>query len=180
MHYQVVARTCIPSGPWEYYPYWAPVRDRDAAMRLASYAAKTGYEAAILQSVTVEMLQQIAHGVVERQDTHLLPALRYLPGTRVATASRHREHGVETAFHLSDALDPYGDGPDKAALDGRRLNLEMGPGGDILLCADWQHQPISLPRRMDVLRVWMNLRQRLLGGQLGGPTDGAHDGSSVE
>ena len=180
MHYQVVARTCIPSGEWDYYPYWAPVRDKDAAMRLASYAAQTGHEAAILQSVTAEMLQHIARGVVERQDSHMLPALRYLPGARVATAFGHREHGVETELHVSDWIDPYVEGPDKAELDGRRLNLEMGPGGDAVSCAGWQQQSISLPRRMDVLRTWMGLRRRLLQGQLGGPMDGASDGNYEE
>ncbi|MGH2515826.1 MAG: hypothetical protein ACRDHP_09235 [Ktedonobacterales bacterium] len=173
MYYQVVARSCIPSGAWEYYPYWAPVRDKDAATRLASYAAQTGYEAAILQSVTAEMLQNIARGVVDRQDMHLLPALRYLPGARVATASGHREHGVETEFHLSETLDPYLDGPDKVELDGRRLTLEMGSVGDVMNRAGWQPQHISLPRRMDVLQIWMSLHRRLLRGEIGGLMDGA-------
>lgn len=177
MHYQVVARTCIPSGAWEYYPYWAPVRDKDAATRLACYAAQTGHEAAILQSVTAEMLQLIARGVVDRQDAHLLPALRYLPGARVATASGRREHGVETKLHSSEKLDPYMEGPDKAELDGRRLNLEMGPGGDVVTGTGWQPQHTTLPRQMNVLRTWMTLRRRLLQRQLGGPMDGT-DGTA--
>jgi len=180
MHYQVVARSSTPLGAWEYYPYWAPVRDKDAATRLATYAAQTGYEAAILQSVTAEMLQHIARGVVDRQDTHLLPALRYLPGARVATASGHREHGVETEYRSYEGLDPYLEGPDKAELDGRRLNIEMGPGGDVIHRAGGQRQHISLPRRMDVLRTWLSLRRRLLGGRIGGPTDGIEDDAPAD
>lgn len=167
-------------GAWEYYPYWAPVRDKDAATRLATYAAQTGYEAAILQSVTAEMLQIIARGVVERQDAHLLPALRYLPGARVATASGHREHGVETGFHVNEGLDPYLEGPDKAEFDSRRLNIEMGPGGDVIHRAGGRHQHISLPRRMDVLQTWLSLRRRLLSGQAGGPKDGAEDDTPAD
>ena len=87
MHYQVVARPHEQDEAWDYYPYWAPVRDREAAIRLANYAAQDGYEAAILQSVTIEMLRKISHGVVDRQDHELLPALRFLPGAAIATAS---------------------------------------------------------------------------------------------
>lgn len=175
MHYQVVARPSTPAGRWDYYPYWAPVRDKYAATRLASYAAQTGHEAAILQSVTAEMLQTIAHAMVDRQDTNLLPALRYLPGARVATASGRREHGVEMQLQLTEGLDPYVEGPDKAELDRRRLTLEMGSGGDVLQGSGWQPGHIALPRRMDVLRSWIGLRRRLLQGQIGNAMDGAHN-----
>jgi hypothetical protein len=171
MHYQVVARANTPAGAWDYYPYWAPVRDKDAATRLASYAAQTGCEAAILQSVTAEMLQHIAHGVVERQDAQLLPALRYLPGAQVATASGHRRHRVETEIQATGEPDPYVDGLYKIELDGRRLTIEMGCGGDVTQQPGW-HSNISIPCRMDLLRTWMGLRRRLLHGQLGGPLDG--------
>ncbi|MGZ3677660.1 MAG: hypothetical protein ACXWQR_03720 [Ktedonobacterales bacterium] len=80
----------MPAGAWDYYPYWSPVRDKHAATRLATYAAQSGYEAAILQSVSAEMLQNIARNVVEQQDTRHLPQSRYLPGARVATASGWR------------------------------------------------------------------------------------------
>ncbi|MGZ3673855.1 MAG: hypothetical protein ACXVCO_06055, partial [Ktedonobacterales bacterium] len=57
----------------------------------------------------------------------------------------------------------------------RRLDLERGPGGDVTHRAGWQPQQISFPRRMDVLRAWMRLRQRLLQGQIGDAQDGAPD-----
>ena len=173
MHYQVVARPSVSVGVWDYYPYWAPVRDKSAAIRLASYAAQCGYEAAILQSVTTDMLRNIAHAVVDQQDPHVLPSLRYVPGDRVALASGRHENRVEVECQLLEALDPYAEGPDKAALDEQRLNLETGPGGDVTQRAVWQSQHITLPLRMDVLRSWMNLRRRLLRGQTGGATDGA-------
>ncbi len=176
MHYQVVARTCTPSGEWDYYPYWAPVREKDAARRLASHAAQTGHEAAILHSVTAEMLWQIARGVVDRQDTHLLPALRFLPDQPVTAAPGRPEHGVRLEFYQSAALDAYRNDPDSAGLDGCRLRIELGPGGDVIQRPEWRPQHISLPRRMDVLRYWLDLRQRLLHGQIGGPTDGASAG----
>lgn len=178
MHYQVVARPCKPAAAWDYYPYWAPLRDKDAATRLATYAAQTGCEAAILQSVTAEMLQHIARGVVDRQDTQLLPALRYLPGAQVATASGRRKHSVETVFQTSEGLDPYREGPAKLELDGRRLNIEMGRGGDVTQQSGWR-QHIAIPCRMDLLHNWMDLRRRLLQGQLGGSLDGASN-SAVE
>jgi len=164
----------MPVGEWEYYPYWAPVRDKAAATRLASYAAQSGYEAAILQSVTAEMLQHIARGVVDRQDLQLLPALRYLPGAAVTTALRQGKHSVEIGFEAPEGLglDPYTDGPDKLEWDGRRLNIEMGSGGDVTQQPGWR-QHISIPCRMDLLRSWIGLRRRLLQGQLGGPQDGA-------
>lgn len=180
MHYQVVARSCVPAGAWDYYPYWAPVRDKDAATRLASYAAQSGYEAAILQSVTAEMLRNIARAVVERQDTHMLPALRYVPGAPLAAASGRREHGVDLEFQPHAWLDPHVDGPDKAELDRRRLHLETGPGGDVIHSAAWNPQHFAIPRRMDVLRSWMSLRRRLLHGQIGGATDGAADDAAED
>lgn len=172
MHYQVVARPYEQDQDWDYYPYWAPVRDREAAIRLANYAAQDGYEAAILQSVTVEMLRTISLGVIDRQDTELLPALRFLPGAAIATAFGHRAHGVHAEFQVPEGFDPYADGAIKAELDERRLTIEMGLGGDVTLQAEWR-QGITLPYRMDLLRNWLGLRQRLLQGQLGGPLDGA-------
>ncbi|HEY7975383.1 MAG TPA: hypothetical protein VID72_08585 [Ktedonobacterales bacterium] len=172
MHYQVVAKSSGASAGWEYYPYWSPLREKESAERLASYAAQCGYEAAIIQSVTPEMLLRLAHGVVERQDTRLLPALRYLPGSRVATTTSHREYHVETAFRPLEGLNPYVDGSDKSEWDARRLKLEMGPGGDVVARDDWRPQPISLPMRMGVLHAWLSLRQRLLQEQVGGPLDG--------
>lgn len=177
MHYQVVAKPLTPEGAWEYYPYWAPVRDKDAARRLASYAAQSGCEAAVLQSVTAEMLQHIARGVVDRQDAQLLPALRYRPGARVATASSHRTHSVEAGFQISEELDPYVDSPDKAELDRQRLDIEMGRGGDATQQPGWRSY-ISIPCRMDLLRSWMGLRRRLLQGQVGGSLDGAPNGTT--
>ncbi len=175
MHYQVVARSCVPAGAWDYYPYWAPVRDRDAATRLATYAAQSGYEAAILQSVTSDMLQSIASSVVDRQDARLLPQLRYLPGTRVAASSGWREQSVDADVQRLGAGNRHLDEPNKVALDARRLNLEHGPGGDVTLRPEWRPQQISFPLRMDVLRNWMHLRQRLLQGQVGTALDGVPD-----
>lgn len=172
MRYQVVAKPCVPSARWEYYPYWAPVRDKAAAERLASYAAQSGYEAAILHSVTAEMLEQIARRVVERQDTHLLPALRYMPGTRVAATTGRQEHAVETALHLTETLDPYAEGPDKAALDSRRLTLEMGPGGDVITTGTGLSRRLSFPQRMDIISSWLDLRKRAVAGEIGGAMDG--------
>lgn len=173
MHYQVVARSCVPAGAWDYYPYWAPVRDKGAATRLATYAAQSGYEAAILQSVTVDMLQNIARSVVEQQDTRLLPSARYLPGTRVPTASGWREQNLSAEVQPLEGGHPHLEQPNKTVLDARRLNLEHGPGGDVTLRSGWQHQQIAFPRRMDVLRAWMQLRERLLQGQVGNALDGA-------
>lgn len=180
MHYQVVVRSYIPAGAWEYYPYWSPVRDKHAARRLATYAAQSGYEAAILQSVSADMLQNIARNVVEHQDTRLLPQSRYLPGARVATASSWREQSANTDIQRLERGNRDFDGlnlegPNKAVLDVRRLDLERGPGGDVTLRAGWQPQQISFPHRMDVLRAWMRLRQQLVQGQVGDAQDGAPD-----
>lgn len=180
MHYQVIARSCVPSGTWDYYPYWAPGRDKEAATRLANYAAQTGYEATILQSITVEMLQHIARNIVEHQDTSLLPSVRYLPGAGVATASAWRRQNVDTEVQPLEedsrrVAEPNFAGPNKVVLDARRLSLEQGPGGDVTLRAGWQPQQVSFPRQMDVLRAWMHLRRRLLQGQVGNALDGAPD-----
>lgn len=175
MYYQVVAISSTSSTEWEYYPYWAPLREKSAAQRLASYAAQSGYEAAILQSVTPEMLMTLARGVVERQDTRLLPSLRYVAGSLMATTGNRREYSVETAFYHTEELDPYIEGSDKSALDARRLSLELGQGGDVVASDEWRPQRISFPLRMDVLRSWLSLRQRLLDGQVGGLLDGAAD-----
>ena len=64
MYYQVVARALTPPAGWEYYPYWAPGNDLEAAERLAHYAAQSGYEAAILQAEQMEKLEEVARGVI--------------------------------------------------------------------------------------------------------------------
>ena len=171
MHYQVVTRLCTSAGAWDYYPYWSPVRDKAAATLLAAYAAQSGREAAILQSVTAEMLQQIARGVVDRQDADLLPAIRYLPAAWAATATGHQKHGVGGTDAQHEWLAPYEAGPNKIQLDGRRLNIEMGPGGDVTQLPEWRPH-ISIPCRMDLLHSWMSMRRRLLRGLIGGPQDG--------
>lgn len=178
MHYQVVARSCVPAGAWDYYPYWAPVRDKGAATRLATYAAQSGYEAAILQSVTADMLQNIARSVVDRQDIRLLPSSRYLPGARVPTASGWHEQTVSTQAQQYEGGNSLLEQPNKTVLDARRLHLEHGPGGDVTLRAGWQPQQIAFPRRMDVLRAWMQLRRRLLQGQVGDALDGSQEDAS--
>lgn len=178
MHYQVVARPCNSVGAWDYYPYWSPVRDKAAATRLAAYGAQSGRETAILQSVTAEMLQHIARGVVDRQDDDLLPAIRYLPAAQLSAASAHQPSGMGVASHY-EWLEPYEAGPSKILLDGRRLNIEMGPGGDVTHRAGWQPQ-ISIPCRMDLLRSWMSMRRRLLQELVGGPQDGARTGEAED
>ena len=171
MQYQVVARTSLSSvGKWEYYPYLAPGRDKAAAERLARYAAQSGYEAAILQSVSLEMLMHLARAVVERQDEQVLPMLRYLPGAIVERTGARREHEVETGLYARSMVNPYAEGPDKAVMDERRSVLEEGPGGDIATSRTWS---LSLPLRMDVVRYWLRLRERVVLGQIGGEVDGA-------
>jgi hypothetical protein len=154
MYYQVVAKPSTPSGSWDYYPYWAPIRDKDAAMRLATYAAQAGCEAAVLRSVTLEMLQFLARGVVDRQDAHLLPALRYMPNIPSARDS--------------SAADP----------NGQRLNMVIGPGGSIIHQSE-SLQSLADPQGKVQLRRWMALRQLQLDGRLGGPLDGAPDGEPL-
>ncbi len=179
MYYQVVARSSDPSGNWEYYPYWAPVREKAAAERLAGYAAQSGCEAAILQSVTSEMLEKIGCRVVKRQETDLLPALRYLPGLPTGQARGRQQRGVEMAFQPTHALDPYTEGVDKAELDARRLNAELGAGGDILAQGSARRAP-SLPLRMDILSAWLRLREKVTSGAAGGDSDGAaEDGANI-
>ena len=172
MHYQVVAKSGELSGAWDYYPYWAPVREKSAAERLASYAAQSGYEAAILQSVTPQMLEYVAVRVVERQDTDLLPSLRYLPGTPVARANGRQQRAVETTFRPSPVLDPYTEGADKAELDARRLDAELGSGGDILQQRATTRRFPSLPLRMDIISAWLRLREKVIIGAVGGESDG--------
>jgi hypothetical protein len=175
MYYQVVAKSGEPSGTWEYYPYWAPVREKGAAERLASYAAQSGYEAAILQSVTAQMLEYVAVRVVERQDTDLLPSLRYLPGTPAARTSTRQQHAVETTFRPSWVMDPYAEGVDKAELDARRLDAELGPGGDILQQTTTTRRHSPLPMRMDIISAWLRLREKVMSGAVGGISDGVAD-----
>jgi hypothetical protein len=176
MHYQVVARRRTAGAGWEYYPYWSPVHDGEAAERLAHYAVRGGYEAAIVQGATIELLEQLARRVVECQDSQALPALRYLPGARTAYASGRQEYLVETALTPSLALNPYTGGPERAELDRRRLSLEMGPGGDITRAAEWRPQPVSLSVPIGVLRVWIRLHNTVQGGEIGG----AHDGHGAD
>ena len=176
MHYQVVARSCLPSaGDWDYYPYpyLAPGRDEATAERLARYAAQSGHEAAILQSVTAEMLVHIARAVVEQQDEHMVPTLRYMPGARAGRADTWQRHEVEVGLRTPVMLDPYSDGPDKAELDARRSLIEMGSGGDVVAKGVGRNQPISLPLRMDILGAWLRLRERVVQSELGGADDGA-------
>lgn len=170
MQYQVVARSGPTSaGNWDYFPYLAPCRDKATAERLARYAAHSGYEAAILQSVTIEMLMHIARAVVEQQDELMLPKLRYMPGAAVGWAVAQRERKVESGFHVQSTSNPPVEGSDKAVLDARRSSIENGPGGDV---ADAQPDLLSFPLRMDVLRAWLRLRERMIAGQIGGDADG--------
>lgn len=175
MHYQVVAKSGETAGRWEYYPYWAPVQEKNAAERLASYAAQSGCEAAILQSVTLQMLAEISCRVVERQETDMLPSLRYSPGTPAGRASGRPGRAVETSFHPSPALDPYAEGVEKAELDARRLDTELGPGGDVLQQRTPSKRNQSLPLRMDIISAWLRLRERLIAGMVGGLSDGSAD-----
>jgi hypothetical protein len=177
MHYQVVAKALGPEEPWDYYPHWAPLSDKPAAERLANYAAQSGWEAAILAYDTAELLEMMARRVVEGQDTQLLPALRYLPVAQASPVEGGREkHDVEIAFSPSESASPYDEGPDKSELDRRRLELELGPGGDVTAGAEARFGRLSLPLKMDVIRLWLRLHQRVTHGQVGGPTDGAQDG----
>ncbi|HEY7832105.1 MAG TPA: hypothetical protein VIG30_00955 [Ktedonobacterales bacterium] len=178
MHYQVVARSAAAdvdgiSTNWEYYPYWAPGRDRAAAERLAVYAAQNGREAAILQGRSVELLETIARQIVERQEVQRMPALRYLPGAAVARTDGWIEHEVETILSLSPDLDLYDEGPVKCELDQRRLELELGDGGDITRGSGQRFASVHIPQRMDLLSAWLRLRERIENGQLGGSEDGA-------
>lgn len=173
MQYQVVARSRLPSaGDWEYFPYLAPCRDKATAERLARYAAHSGYEAAILQSVSMEMLAHIARAVVEHHDDLLLPKLRYMPGAAAETMVTHGQDYGASEPRLHAPVDPYAEGPDKSVLDARRSAIEQGPGGDVLSA-----QPVSLsfPLRMDVLGAWLRLRECVIMGQLGGDADGQGD-----
>jgi hypothetical protein len=179
--YQVVARRVVtrngtPPRHWEYYPYWAPGRDGGAAERLARFAAQSGHEAAILQATTVALLEASARSIVERQDVASMPALRYLPGERIGSVGARPEHQVDTVFSPSPALDPYDEGPDKSELDRRRLELELSPTGDVTTRLG-HNDPIALPGRMAVLSAWLRLRERVERREMGGPADGAHDGT---
>jgi hypothetical protein len=180
MHYQIVAKVPEAQARWDYYPYWAPVRDKDAAERLARYAAQTGHEAAILRAVTVEMLGVIAHAVVGQQDTHVLPAVRYLPSMTIANGGARREYDVEVVFSPSSTIDPYGEGPDKAELDTRRLRHEQGSGGDIIASGAYHPERFSIPVRMDILSAWVRLYQRATQGAVGGHNDGADDAAGPD
>lgn len=173
MQYQVVARSGVPTeGNWEYYPYLAPSRDKAAAERLARHAAQQGYEAAILQSVTLEMLMHIARAVVERQDEQFVPMLRYTSDALTERMGARGSHRAETGTHAQSPSNPYIEGPDKAALDARRLLIESGAGGDVAASGTWL---LSLPSRMDVVQRWLRLRERVVRGQIGGDMDGAGD-----
>jgi hypothetical protein len=173
---RVVTRNGTPPRHWEYYPYWAPGRDGGAAERLAQFAAQSGHEAAILQATTVELLEASARAIVEREDLASMPALRYVPGEHAARAGARPEHQVETVFLPPPALDPYDEGPDKAELDRRRLELELSPAGDVTVAGLGRHDLLALPGRMDVLSAWLRLRERVERNELGGPADGVRDG----
>lgn len=178
MHYQVVARAIVEDADlatanWEYYPYWAPGLDQTAAQHLAVYAAQNGREAAILQGATAETLAAIARRIVEHQEVQLVPALRYMPSVRVARTDGWAEHEVETVLCLSPDLDPYDEGPGRAELDQRRLELELGAGGDVTRGRRQRFERVQLPRRMEILSAWLQLRRRVVRGQVGGVADGA-------
>jgi hypothetical protein len=163
MQYQVVARRYMSAGEWEYYPYWAPVREKDAAQRLAGYAAHAGYEAAILQGVTAEQLRLVAYAIVVQNDTRSLPAVRFLPeGQASTTPSRVMEFA--NLWESSSAM-----------LDAQRIRLEMGPGGDVTQRGDWQPQGDFTPPA-DILAAWMILRQQVRQA----PRDNAANSSSTE
>ncbi len=173
MHYQVLARPYTPDGIWAYYPYWAPGRDANAAERLAQYAAQNGYEAAVVHSVTQEMLEAITRRVVERQDEQMLPNMRYLPtdDTRAVVAQRRLDQ-VTALLTISTPLHSDRGTYCASELDRRRLELELGAGGDVTKTSSWRPHRTALPRRMDVLARWLSMRARLEKGLVGGPADG--------
>jgi hypothetical protein len=151
------------------------VHERSAAERLAAYAAQCGFEAAILQSPTSEILLSIAQAVVDRQDTHWLPTLRYLPadyGARAATRIEGEAKAAPQATELRAAYQQDA-APDQTLLDARRLALELGPGGDVGAGEGLRTRDLSFPHRMDVLRVWLRLHQAVQSGRIGGNEDGA-------
>lgn len=172
MHYQVVARSCVSSGTWSYYPCWAPGRDESTAERLALHASQHGYEAAIIHSVTLEMLEAIASRVVERQDTQLLPATRFLPRPDGSGTSELHVSGMEATLLTFGVTDAQTGEHARSALDKRRLELELGSGGDVTKAGSWRPGRPMLPHRMDVISAWLGMRARMLQGRVGGPADG--------
>src|SRR5260221_8294353 len=172
VHYQVVARPDTADACWDYYPYWAPTRDREDAERLAYFAAQTGHEAVILECVTVERLEAAARAVVERQDTSFLPALRYLPAAERWLASERPQREVTAPGRPEPTMEHYADGVCEAEADERRLTLERGPGGDVTRETPARGQRLSFPQRMDVVSAWLRLRARALRGEVGGAGDG--------
>jgi hypothetical protein len=126
------------------------------------------------------MLETIARQVVERQHDELIPALRYLPGAKAAIAGGRAEHNVEVVLCAPLTLDPYVEGPDKSAMDKRRLELELGAGGDVTAGSQGYHYSAALPRRMDVLSAWLRLHRRMVLRQVGGATDGARASTASE
>jgi hypothetical protein len=120
----------------------------------------------------MEMLMNIACAVVKRQDERLLPTLRYLPIARVGTTSQPQELDHDLEVTTPATLDPYCEGPAKAELDERRFLLEMGVGGDVDEGDRGRGQQPSFPQRIEVVGVWLRLRERVVLGKLGGNADG--------
>lgn len=176
MHYQVVAKALNKPGGWEYYPYWAPGSDKRSAERLARYAAQSGYESAILQCYSLNLLETVGRQVVEQQDTQVLPAQRYRPKTEPAGGtSRSRaetEHALPAAPQVIPEVEICGEETNTQTLDLWRLDLEAGAGGDVTLSGNWHAQQFALPQRMDVLSAWVGLSQRVARGEVGGSEDG--------
>jgi hypothetical protein len=76
-------------------------------------------------------------------------------------------------------LDPYAEGDDKAELDARRLDAELGPGGDILRQRATTRRHPSLQLRMDIISAWLRLREKVTAGAIGGDSDGLADVNDV-
>ena len=65
-------------------------------------------------------------------------------------------------------------------MDKRRLELELGAGGDVTAGSQRYRYLLALPRRMDVLGAWLRLHRRMVLRQVGGATDGAQASTASE